>query len=71
MMTAATKLKDVCSLEEKYDKPRLCIKKQRHHFTDKVHPVKAMALPIVRYGCESWAIKKSECLKTNAFELWC
>ena len=33
--------------------------------------VKAMVFPVVRYGCESWAIKKSECLKTNAFELWC
>ena len=36
-----------------------------------VHLVKAMALLVVMYGCESWAIKKSEGLKTDAFELWC
>ena len=34
-MTAGMKLKDACSLEEKYDKPRQCIKKQRHHFANK------------------------------------
>ena len=34
-MTAATKLKDACSFEESYDKPRQCIKKQRHHLADK------------------------------------
>ena len=34
-MTAATKLKDACSLKEKYDKPRQCTEKQRHHFSDK------------------------------------
>ena len=37
----------------------------------KVHPVKAMAFPIVMYGCESWTIKKAECQRTDAFELWC
>ena len=35
MVTAATKLKDACSLEEKCDKPRQCVKKQRCHFADK------------------------------------
>ena len=35
----------------------------------KVHIVKAMAFPIVMYGCESWAIKKAECQRINAFEL--
>ena len=35
MVTAATELKDTCSLEGNYDKPRQCIKKQRHHFADK------------------------------------
>ena len=33
--------------------------------------VKAMIFPIVRYGCESWTIKKAECQRTDAFELWC
>ena len=37
----------------------------------KVHPVKAMVFPIVMYGCESWTIKKVECRRIDAFELWC
>ena len=37
----------------------------------KVHLVKAKSLPVVMYGCESWTIKKAECRRTDAFELWC
>ena len=37
----------------------------------KVWLVKAMILPVVMYGCESWTVKKAECWKTDAFELWC
>ena len=37
----------------------------------KVHLVKAMVLPAVMYGCESWTIKKAECQRIDAFELWC
>ena len=37
----------------------------------KVCMVKAMAFPVVRYGCESWTIKKAECQRTDAFELRC
>ena len=37
----------------------------------KVHLVKAMVFPVVMYGCESWTIKKAECRRTDAFELWC
>ena len=37
----------------------------------KVHLVKAMVLPVVMYGCESWTIKKAEHQRINAFELWC
>ena len=37
----------------------------------KVCLVKAMAFPVVIYGCESWTVKKAECHKINAFELWC
>ena len=36
-----------------------------------VHIVKVMVFPIVMYGCESWTIKKAECQRINAFELWC
>ena len=37
----------------------------------KVRLVKAMVLPVVTYGCESWTIKKAECQRIDAFELWC
>ena len=37
----------------------------------KVHLVKAMVFPVVMYGCESWAVKKAERRKIDAFELWC
>ena len=37
----------------------------------KVHLVKAMFFPVVMYGCESWIIKKAECRRIDAFELWC
>ena len=37
----------------------------------KVHLVKAMVFPVVMYGCESWAVKKAECRRIDAFELWC
>ena len=37
----------------------------------KVCLVKAMVLPVVTYGCESWTIKKAECRRIDAFELWC
>ena len=37
----------------------------------KVHLVKATVFPVVIYGCESWTIKKSECQRIDAFELWC
>ena len=37
----------------------------------KVHLVKALVFPVVMYGCESWTIKKAECWRTDAFELWC
>ena len=37
----------------------------------KVHLVKAMVVPVVMYGCESWTIKKAESQRIDAFELWC
>ena len=37
----------------------------------KVHLVKAMVFPMVMYGCESWIVKKGECQRIDAFELWC
>ena len=37
----------------------------------KFHLVKAMVFPVVVYGCESWTVKKAECQRIDAFELWC
>ena len=37
----------------------------------KVHLVRAIAFPVVTYGCESWTIKKAESQRIDAFELWC
>ena len=37
----------------------------------KVRLVKAMVFSVVMYGCESWTVKKAECQRINAFELWC
>ena len=37
----------------------------------KVHLVKVMVFPVVMYGCESWTIKRAECQRIDAFELWC
>ena len=37
----------------------------------KVHLVKAMVFPVVMYGCECWTVKKAECRRFDAFELWC
>ena len=56
---------------ENYYQLRQPIKKQSHYFTNKVCLVKAMVFPVVIYGCESWTIKKAECQRIDAFELWC
>ena len=37
----------------------------------KVYLIKAMVFPVVMYGCESWTVKKAECQRIDAFELWC
>ena len=59
MVTAVMTLKDTCSLEKSYDKPRWHIKKQRHHFADKAL-VKAMVFLVAMYGYESWTIKQTK-----------
>ena len=57
--------------KESYNQPRQHIEKQRHYFAKKVHLVKAMVFALVMYGCESWTLKKAECRRIDAFELWC
>ena len=54
-----------------YDQPRQHIKKQRPHFANKVHLVRAMDFPVVMYECESWTVKKAERQRIDASELWC
>ena len=63
--------KTLAPWKKSYDKSRQHIKKQKHYFAYKVHIVKAMVFPVVMYGCEIWTIKKAECRRIDAFELWC
>ena len=44
---------------------------KQHLWWSKVHLVKGMVFPVFMYGCKSWAIKKTECRRIDAFELWC
>ena len=57
--------------KESNEKPRQHIKNRDITLPTKVRLVKAMVFPVVMYGCESWTIKKAECRRTDAFELWC
>ena len=54
-------------LEILYSSKTKHIQKQRHYFANLV---KAMVFPVVMYGCESWTVKKAECWRIDAFELW-
>ena len=57
--------------KESYDKPRQCIKKQRHYFVDKGPYRQSYGFPVVMYGCVSWTIRKGEHQRVDDFELWC
>ena len=71
MVTAAMKLKDACSLEEKAVSNLDSILTIREvTLPKKVCIVKAMVFPVVTYGYESWTIKKAEHWSIDAFELW-
>ena len=52
-------------------KPDSILKNRDITLPSKFHLVKAMVFPLVMYGCESWTIKKAECWRIDAFELWC
>ena len=72
MVIAAMKLKEAYFLEGKVMTNLDSILKSRDiTLPTKVHLVKAMVFPVVRYECESWTIKKAECQRIDAFELWC
>ena len=51
--------------------PDSILKSRGTTLSTKAHLVKAMVLPVVMCGCESWTIKKAECQRIDAFELWC
>ena len=57
--------------KETYDQPDSILKSRDITLPTKVCLVKAMAFPVVMYGCESWTVKKAEHLGIDAFELWC
>ena len=57
--------------KKSYDQPRQHIKKQRHYFANKGLSSQGYGFPVVMYGCKSWTIKKAECWRIDAFELWC
>ena len=54
-----------------YDNLDSILKSRDITLTTKVHLVKAMVFSVVMYGCESWTVKKTECRRIDAFELWC
>ena len=59
------------SWKKSYDQPSSILKRRDIALPTKVHLVKAMVFLVVMYGCESWTIKKAECRRIDAFELWC
>ena len=72
MVTAAMKLKDALLLGRKVMTNLDSIFKSRDiTLPTKVCLVKAMVIPVLMYGCESWTVKKSERRRIDSFELWC
>ena len=69
MLTAAMKLKDAYSLKVMTNLDSI-LKTRDITLPTKVCLVMAMVFPVFVYGCESWTIKKAECRRTVAFELW-
>ena len=71
MVTTTMKLKYVCSFEEKAMTNLDSILKNRDiTLPSKVHIIKAIVFPVVRYGCESWTIKKTKPQRIDVFKLW-
>ena len=70
-LTTAMKLKDAFLRRKAMRNLDSVLKSRDISLPKKVHIVKAMVFPVVMYGCESWTIKKAECQRIDAFELWC
>ena len=63
--------KTLAPWKKSYDNLDSVLKSRDITLPTKVRPVKAMVVPVVIYSCESWTIKKVECWRIDAFELWC
>ena len=71
MVTAATKLRCLLTGRKAVTNLDSILKSRDVTLSTKIRLVKAMVFPVVMYDCESWTIKKAECQRTDAFELWC
>ena len=71
MVTAPMKLKDLLLGRKAVANLDSILKSRDITLPTKVHLVEAMVFPMVMYGCESWTVKKAECRRIAAFELWC
>ena len=71
MVTAAMKLRHLLLGRKAMTNINSILRSRDITLATKVRLVKAMVFPIVMYGCESWIIKKIECQRIDAFELWC
>ena len=71
MVTEAMKLKMLAPWKKSYDYLDSVLKSRDITLLTKICLVKAMVFPVVMYGCESWTVKKAECRRIDAFELWC
>ena len=60
----------LASWKKSYDKSRQLIKKQRHYFANKGPYSQSYGFSSIMYVCESWTVKKAECWRIDAFELW-
>ena len=69
MVTAAMKLKDAL-WKKSYENLDSVLKSRDITLMTKFCIVKAMAFPVVMYGCECWSIKKDKCHRVDAFEQW-
>ena len=70
MVTAAMKFKDLLGRKVMTNLDSI-LKSRDITLPTKVGLVKAMVFPVVMYGCESWTVKKADCQRIDAFEMWC
>ena len=71
MVTAAMKLRHFAPWKKSYDQHRQRVKKQRHSFANKGPSSQSYGFFSSHYGCEGPTIKKAECRRIDAFEMWC